>query len=120
MAASRAKQRQGQLPLFASAKEPIEVLEHAFHYRYRCLDPDCAGHRQSIIDWEIAQAYRRWRREYPDDWEERLRRRSVDDLWSSGRSTRLFVGKHQHPDGFLVLGVFWPPDTPLQGELTLQ
>lgn len=120
VAAARAKQSQGQLPIFASANEPIEVLEHAFYYRYKCLAPGCSGHRQSIIDWEIAQAYRRWRRAYPSDWEERLRRRWVDDLWSKGRDTRVFVGnQHQHPDGFLVLGVFWPPDAPLQGELML-
>lgn len=113
--AARAKQNQGQLPLFATANEPIEVLEHAFYYRYRCLDAECSGHRQSIIDWEIAQAYRRWQRDYPADWEDRLRRKWVDELWADDRDTVLFVGnQHQQPDGFLVLGVFWPPNTPLQ------
>lgn len=115
IAAAREKQNQGQLPLFATASEPIEVLEHAFYYRYRCLDTECSGHRQSIIDWEIAQAYRRWRRDYPSDWEERLRRKWVEELWANNRGTVLFVGnQHQHPDGFLILGVFWPPEGPLQ------
>ncbi len=113
--AAKAKQNQGQLPLYASANEPIEVLEHAFYYRYSCLDPDCSGHRQSIIDWEMAQAYRRWRRTYPTDWQDRLERKWIDELWAADRDTVLFVGnQHQQPDGFLVLGVFWPPDAPLQ------
>jgi hypothetical protein len=120
VAAARSKQDQGQLPMFATASERIEVLEHTFYYRYRCMDPDCSGHRQSIVDWEIAQAYRRWRVDYPDDWEDRLRRRWIDDLWAADRDTLLFVGnQHQHPAGFLILGVFWPPNSPLQGQLTL-
>jgi hypothetical protein len=89
--AAKAKQNKGQLPLFATANEPIEVLEHSFYYRYRCLDPDCSGHRQSIIDWEIAQAYRRSRREYPTDWEDRLRQKWVDELWADNRDTVVFV-----------------------------
>ena len=73
-----------------------------------------------LVDWEIAQAYRRWRVDYPDDWEDRLRRRWIDDLWAADRDTLLFVGnQHQHPAGFLILGVFWPPNAPLQGQLTL-
>lgn len=121
VAAARAKQQQGQLPLFTTAREPIEVLEHAFYYRYRCLEPGCAGHHQSIIDWEIAQAYRSWRSSYPSDWQDRLQRRWTDDMWTEDRKTLLFVGnQHQHPNSFLVLGVYWPPSRPLQGRFRLE
>lgn len=121
ISAGRAKQAQGALPIFASATEPIEVLEYSFHYQYQCLNEGCNGHRQSIIDWEIAQAYRRWRDDYPDSWQEQLRKKWEDQLWAQGRDTRLFVGnQHQHPASFLILGVFWPPDTPLQGQLRLE
>jgi len=51
IAAAKAKLSQGQLPMFASANEPIEVLEHAFYYRYKCMDPQCTGHRQSTGRW---------------------------------------------------------------------
>lgn len=44
-----------------------------------------------------------------------LRHKWVDELWADDRETLLFVGnQHQQPDGFLVLGVFWPPNAPLQ------
>lgn len=41
--------------------EPLEVIPHRFVYCYECPEPDCPGHRQGIIDWEIHQAYRKWR-----------------------------------------------------------
>jgi len=34
-----------------------------------------------------------------------------EDLWQ-GKDSLIFVGnQHQRPQGFLVLGVFWPPAT---------
>lgn len=115
----RAKMAQGALPMFASGSDPIEILEHVFKYEYRCVEPTCRGHSQSVIDWEIAQAYRRWRRDYPSDWQQRLKAKWEGDLWAADRDSRLFVGnQHQHPGSFLVLGVFWPPRAPLQ--LTLE
>lgn len=41
--AAKAKQNQGQLPLYASANEPIEVLEHAFYYGTRAWTQTAPG-----------------------------------------------------------------------------
>ena len=57
----------GQLNLFAPDREMLEQMPWAFKYRYRCADPGCKTHEQSIIDWEIAQAFRRWRVERGSD-----------------------------------------------------
>jgi hypothetical protein len=89
--------------------EPLEVIPHRFLYHYECFEPDCPGHHQGIIDWEIHQAYRKWRREYLTDFIERVRRKWFGELCGPTRDTRFFVGNmHQHPQSFLVLGVFWP------------
>lgn len=97
---------QGQL--FGAPTEPLEVIPHQFHYRYTCWEPGCPGHRQSIIDWEIAQAWRRWRHSYSDPLEE-IRKKWIGQLCAPERDTQSFVGNmHQHPNSFLVLGVFWP------------
>jgi hypothetical protein len=86
----------------------LELVPWTFKYRYRCSDPNCGGHLQSIIDWEIALTYRRVRK--LDDWRDRVRARWLNDLCGPDKDTAFFVGnQHQHPGSFLVLGVWWPP-----------
>lgn len=102
-----------QLNLLADDREQLEWIPYRFRYVYRCAFEHCSGHRQTIIDWEIKQAYRRWSREYPDDWAERIRNRWLDELCSPDRDTVFFVGNQfGAPKAFLVLGVYWPPKQP--------
>ena len=99
-----------------SSKPVFEVVPWRFRYRYHCLDPDCGGHAQTIIDWEIVTLWRRVR--HRSNWRELMRAKFEDQLWADGRATELYVGnQEQHPQSFLVLGIFWPPSTPLQGSL---
>ncbi len=91
----------------------LEQVPWTFRYRYECQETGCRGHSQSIIDWEIAQFYRRVR--HFDDWRDRMRRRWVDEVCGADRDTAFFVGNmHQHPKSFLILGVWWPPRRPEQ------
>ena len=91
----------------------IEQIPYRFKYRYRCKDPDCKGHEQSIIDWEIIQFYRQVRNS--SDWEARMCAKWRDELCGTERDTAFIVGnQHQHPASFMVLGVWWPPKRPEQ------
>jgi hypothetical protein len=98
-----------QPSLFFASKKGLEKIPYRFRYRYRCADPQCRGHHQSNIDWELAEAFRKW----PYAEQERLnkiRQRFFDQMCRSGRDTLFFVGnQHLRPEKFLVLGVFWPP-----------
>jgi hypothetical protein len=98
-----------QPSLLFPGKKGLEKIPYRFRYRYRCSDAQCKGHHQSIVDWELAQAFRSW--DYPE--EERLlkiKERWLEKMFGPDRDTRLFVGNQlQHPEAFLVLGVFWPP-----------
>jgi hypothetical protein len=101
-----------QMSLLVPGKKGLEKIPFRFRYHYRCADPSCQTHSQSIIDWELAQAVRGWRDRYPDEKEllAKIRQLWLERMWAEDRDARLFVGnQHQHPDGFLVLGVFWPP-----------
>jgi hypothetical protein len=89
-------------------RRAIEQIPFAFKYRYRCGDADCKGHRQSLIDWEIAQFYRRVRNK--SDWRDRMRARWLDEVCGDRRDTAFIVGnQRQYTNAFLVLGVWWPP-----------
>lgn len=102
---------QGQL-LGSRSRRPLEKIPYRFLYAYRCAgEPGCTGHRQTIIDWEINEAYRDWRRKYgPGAVLDHIRRKWEGTLWAAGRDSYIFTGNMlARPTRFLVLGVFWPP-----------
>lgn len=89
---------------------PLEPFPFYVRYVWSCGTRNCSGHRQSIIDWELVEAWRSWRRRYSDDgvWDA-IRRRWIDEMFADDRTTFLFAGNmHARPKQFLVLGVFWP------------
>jgi hypothetical protein len=102
-----------QPSLFFPTKAGLEQIPFRFQYRYRCSTPGCKTHTQSMIDWELAQSFRGWRERYDEPTLlEKLRQRFLDEMCGHTKDTIFFVGnQHQHPKGFLVLGVFWPPRT---------
>ncbi|MHB8220588.1 MAG: hypothetical protein ACYDHU_09765 [Acidimicrobiales bacterium] len=98
-------------------KPDFEVVPWRFRYHYKCSSAGCGGHEQTIIDWEIVALWRNVRRR--SNWRELMCQKFERDLWA-GRETALFVGnQEQRPWGFLVLGVFYPPDVPPQGVMVL-
>lgn len=89
-------------------REALEQIPFRFKYRYRCSDSECPGHLQSIVDWEIVQLFRRVRD--GSDWRKKLREKWLDQMCGEDKDTAFIVGnQHQYPNGFLVLGVWWPP-----------
>lgn len=99
-----------------TTKPDFEVIRWRFRYSYRCLAPSCNGHQQTIVDWEAFALWRHVRDRA--DWRELMTRKFVDELWAPERDSVLFVGNQQrYPQGFLVLGVFWPPAQGLQQSL---
>ena len=101
-----------QPSLFVPGKASLEKIPYRFRYQYRCADPACSGHRQTIVDWELAESYRSWRMRYGDEQLllEKLRDRWLCTMCGPGKDTAFIVGNQfRNHDGFLVLGVFWPP-----------
>lgn len=117
-----------QPSMLMPGKKGLEKVPYRFSYRYQCADePGCRGHEQSIVDWEIAEAFRKWRDQYGERGAlERIEAKWTEQVWAPDRDSALFTGNQfKNPDGFLVLGVFWPPKpatgdgsrAPVQGEL---
>lgn len=111
---ARAWAAQGSLLDGVSADEQVhqrkalELVPWTFKYHYFCDERGCNGHRQSIVDWEIAATYDRVR--HHDDWRDRIKDRWLRDLCAPDRDHAFFVGNmHQYLGSFLVLGVWWPP-----------
>jgi len=100
----------GQISLFAPSKSKLKRLPYRFQYHYRCSDRSCPGHEQSIIDWELGQAWLGWEKYDEAERLRMIRKKWQDELCSPDRDVCFFVGNMRiHPQNFLVLGVFWPP-----------
>jgi hypothetical protein len=96
--------------LFGAARTPLEPAPFTLKYRYECETSGCHGHAQTMIDWEVGEAGRKFLRIYgPDAAMHKLREKFLDEICGADRETHFFVGnQHQHPQSYLVLGAFWP------------
>jgi hypothetical protein len=100
----------------AAPKQELEKIPFDFKYRYVCAAPGCGGHDMICTDWEMGQAYRRWRRDYGEGWEQPFRQRFERDMIEKN-DTHFYVGNlHQRPNAWIVVGLFYPP-TPAMGDL---
>lgn len=104
-----------QLNLLRRTRSVIEEIAYLFYYRFKCVGTDnCPGHKLSIIDWEIFQAYRDWRKNYPqeDVLLGKIKQRWLDMSDTSKKDVHFYVGNTRRwKDTFMVLGVFYPPKT---------
>lgn len=100
--------------LLAPSKAELEPSPYVVKYRYRCLEDGCPGHTQSLIDWEVAEAGRKWSRRFPaHQIPDRIRAKFLQQLCGEDRDPHFFVGNQKlHLQSFLVLGVFWPRVAP--------
>jgi hypothetical protein len=101
-----------QISLLMPDKTTLEKIPYRFRYLYGCTyEPRCNGHSQTIIDWEIQQAFRSWRDEHQSEEValERIRYKWAEQMFGPKRDTYFYTGnQHLNPNSFLILGVFWP------------
>lgn len=100
-----------QMDLFdpdAAPTAPLEAPRFIARYRYRCGDAACAGHRQSIIDWEASELIRRHHRFDTDEVATAaLRQRFLHEMAAPACGPLFFVGNQfKSPLAFSVLGVY--------------
>ena len=90
---------------------PLQCPTFQAWYRYRCTDPDCRGHRQGILDWELTAVQRRAEHDHADI-EERIRHHFYDKMFKDDRSQWFILGNNAEASkrgSFSVLSVYWPP-----------
>ena len=96
--------------LFAEQpKNRLEKIPFKFQYRFFCDENDCPGHTLMCTDWEMAEAWRKWKDEYGDQWEEKFRQRFEQEMIEKF-DTHFFVGTvHQYPGTWIIVGLYYPP-----------
>ncbi|HEY8686352.1 MAG TPA: hypothetical protein VIO57_12165 [Chloroflexota bacterium] len=99
-------------PLFRSAPyRSLEKIPFEFRYQFTCDDPECNGHDMQVLDWEVAQSYRQWSRQYGARWREAMEKKYADELVTR-RDLHFYVGTvSSHPATWTIIGLFYPPLT---------
>ena len=105
-----------QLRLFGPDRKPLQKLPYKFSYRFSCDDPRCKGrHKMMIQDWEVDRLY--WgelaRLGDREKAAQSVRAKFFDEMCSPAKDVHFFVGTVLKYGTWIVLGVFWPPRTPL-------
>lgn len=86
----------------------LEKVPFKFYYRFTCDDPTCRSHRISCHDWEIHQSYREWKRQWPKDWEAKLRQKYEREMIELN-DTHFYMGTlAAHQDTWIIIGLFYP------------
>jgi hypothetical protein len=89
-------------------KKDLYILPVRIMVEFSCNDPDCTGHKMSILDWEFGQLYRKVIKSV--DWQEKIKSKILDEICAESRDTHIILGNMvSHPQTFSILGFFWPP-----------
>ena len=106
VAESRKKAIMDQLDML-SEKQDLELLPFRFVLKFSCDHKACRGHDFSILDWEIAELYRKTKGK--KNWKDVLKDRIMNTICGEKRDTSLLLGNMaQHQHIFCILGFFWP------------
>jgi hypothetical protein len=104
---------QAALPIDGLPHRDAPPLEHPpleAWYRYTCEAPECRGHRQGILDWELTALQRKARADGVDV-EERVRRNFFQNMFAPDRSQWFILGNNAEAPkrtSFSVLSILWP------------
>ena len=79
----------------AETKPDFEVVPWRFSSHDRCSRTGCAGHTQTIVDWEVVALWRHVR--HLPNWQDLMRQKLEHEMWE-GKAAALFVGnQEQYP-----------------------
>ena len=101
-----------QLRLFGPPPKPLRKIPFKFSYIFECEDSD-RPHNAMIEDWALGvlwlKAVERLGAEQKAA--ESVKHKFFDEMCSADRDTRFFMGTIFPYNTWVVLGVFWPPQT---------
>lgn len=90
-------------------KTPLEAPRFKGYYRWRCADPKCGTHEQSIIDWEFVALQRHLLNRSDADAQAAIRKRFLEEICTPENDVAFYVGNQaKRPQTFSILGVYYP------------
>lgn len=104
-------QRAAEDTLLGPGLPPLEPMPYEVRYRYHCQSPACGSHEQKVLDWELGQAGRRWRRDHGDATARRMiKEKWEDEMCDPSRDLHFYIGNQaRRHQTFSILGTWYPP-----------
>ena len=95
-----------QTSLFNDRRATLEKTPYRFRYKFTCNDDRCVGHNMIILDWEVFESYRRWKRIYKDG---KLTLEKLKEKWLTyffqKRESYFVVGTESEFGKFMILSI---------------
>lgn len=98
--------------LFDTDRPVLKKVPYLFMYKYKCLEPNCKGHRQIIHDWEITAAYWNFLKKYGSEQNalNNIENKFYKEMCSGEKDLYFFVGKHSRHNAWLLIGIWYGPN----------
>jgi len=98
-----------QFNLFGEKIAKVDEIEKAFSYKFHCNEDSCKGHDKICEDWELLEAFRKWKHYYPD--EKVFKKKLIEkfDDWMTQRELYFVMGTHWRFPVWIIIGLYYPP-----------
>lgn len=102
-----------QFNLFGDQPKALQKLPYKFSYVFRCADTGERPHSAMIEDWELGVLYRKEVERLGGEEEaiSSVKKKYLDEMCHPSRDTRFFMGTVFPYNTWVVIGVFWPPES---------
>ena len=99
-----------QMNMFNQHERNLEKIPYKFRYNFKCMDPNCKGHKMMIEDWELGQLYRTMRDKYHDEKVacDKVKFKFLNDICGEDKDTYFYVGTTMPNGTWVVIGTFHP------------
>lgn len=100
-----------ELDVFEEARDktPLEAPRFRGYYKWRCGEPGCPTHEQSIIDWEFVALQRHLHSRSDADATAAITTRFHQELCAPENEVAFYVGNQaKRPQTFSILGLYYP------------
>lgn len=89
---------------------PLDFIPYRFKYDFECDDVECKGHSLTVLDWEITESYRSWRRRYGENgWKDAMRTKYWSQLVEQ-KDLQFYLGTMKsHMKTWTIVGLYYPP-----------
>ena len=87
----------------------LEKIPYKFHYVYKVMkDGVLSDERMIIKDWEIAQLYRNCVKSHPNDWQNKVKQKYLQEF--SEKDVTFLIGNTSSvPRNWMIISVIYPP-----------
>ncbi len=110
--------------LWGPQRKPLDKMPYDLMLKFKCKNnPACRSHDMTLFVWEYNQAYRAWIAQGNYGGQQgvlaKMKDAMTEKVFNPKNDTYLLVGTlHQHPQSWIIGGVFFPPKgIPIPGVL---